>query len=110
MIKINLTPENELRNPLWFIPEILVLLVAYLAAGQVVDMQLGTKREQIADVDAEIVQLAQSIASLEPKVAQFKTMDDDIRALQAKLGALKGITDSIINRFRPLSFLNIFKT
>ena len=105
MIKINLTPESELRNPLWFVPEVLVLVIAYLVAGQVVDMQLGTMREQVADVDAEISQLTQSIASLEPKVAQFKTMDEDIRALQAKLGALKGITDSIINRFRPIIIL-----
>ncbi len=110
MIKINLTPEEELRSPLWWIPEVAIIVVIYLAASWAVNAQMQGLREKTAELDAQITQIEQSISSLQVKTKRYDNLDSQINDLKSKIDSLKGITVSIINRFRPIIILEHLQT
>jgi len=105
MIKINLVPIDELENPYWYVPDLILFLAIALMSYLGVDMYFGSIQKQINEANEKIESLNASTAQLAPDLERFKTLDTDVKTLQTKLQALQKITISKLERFTPLIVL-----
>lgn len=105
MIKVNLCPVEELESPYWYVPDLAVTLGVALAGYLGVQYYFGTIQTSIDSVNQSIASLDTSTKQLEPDLKRFESLDDDIRRLNDKLGALQSITVSKIERLKPLILL-----
>lgn len=105
MIKINLVPIDELENPYWYLPDVMVFLVIALVSYFGVDGYLNSIQDEIDQTQEKIASLNNSTAQLAPDLERFKTLDNDVKTLQTKLQALQKITISKLERFTPLIVL-----
>lgn len=109
MIKIQLCPPEELENPLWFVPDVLVAVVVIVAAYMGAQWYLGTIQEQVDVVEASTASLRESTAKLKPDLVRFDSLKVDIATLNARLSALRSITTSKFVRFKPLIVFEHFQ-
>jgi Tfp pilus assembly protein PilN len=105
MIKINLCPIDELQNPYWAVPDAVVFTLIAIVSYFSVDLYFSAVQDQMNETQVKIESLSASTAQLEPDLARFKTLDQDVKALQTKLIALQRITVSKMEKFTPIIVL-----
>jgi Tfp pilus assembly protein PilN len=105
MIRINLTPFEELDNPRWWIPDVAVLaLVVALTFGGVY-FYIDSVEQQIAAKIAEKDNMAVETANLQGEVSKFNDLNSKIATLDNRKNALKRITESKLIRYLPVILL-----
>ena len=102
MIKINLTPIDELENRYWYLPD-LAMAAGAIAFGVIVAYYfIGQSQDQVEGLNAKIASLEQSERSLVPELARFKNLSKSLEELTGKVSALKTLTSSKISKYKPV--------
>lgn len=105
MIKINLTPIEELENPYWWIYD-LAWLVAVLVLGFFgAQFYLSEIEDKILEVRNQIINVESEIATIKPDANQYDTLRNQVQDLEQKKFALQKITESKLVRYLPIILL-----
>jgi len=102
VIRINLAPKEELESQLWFLPELILMLIVGFVVFTVVALEMSDIKDNIATVTATRNDLNERAKQILPKLERFKTLGKDKESLMVKLRALQMITDSKLAKYRPL--------
>lgn len=105
MIKINLAPVDELESPIWYVPDVALVLVVALAGFLGVKFYLGSMRTEIDTLTTSRDSFLKSYTQLAPDLEKFKSLDANIKTLRNKLDSLKDITISKVARYKPIIVL-----
>jgi hypothetical protein len=102
LIRINLTPPEELDSQYWWVPDAAVAVFVFGIAFFAVDFYLGTIRDETAQVNSQAQSLNQSYAQIKPDLDKYNNLEKDIDELNKKLNSLKNITVSKIAKYKPV--------
>ncbi len=105
MIKINLTPVEELENPYWWIPDLSVLLLTLAISLGGVYIYVSTVEAEIAVQEADKNRMAAETQALTADVERYNSLNQKIEQLESKKFSLKRITESKLVRFLPIILL-----
>lgn len=105
MIKINLTPVEELENPYWWIPDLTVLLLALAISLGGVYIYVSTVEAEIAAQEADKNRMIAETQALTSDVERYNSLNQKIEQLESKKFSLKRITESKLVRFLPIILL-----
>ncbi|MDA9951228.1 hypothetical protein N9D31_01510 [Oligoflexaceae bacterium] len=105
MIKINLAPEEELENKLWFVPLVIGAALLFFVSSYALEVYLDDIRVEIEIVENETKEHQRGFEELKSKQEEFKVRDAERGDLENRLAALQRITESKILRFRPVILL-----
>lgn len=105
MIKINLTPVEELENPYWWIPDLSVLLVILMLSLGGVYIYVTSVEAEIAALEADKNRMAAETQALSSEVERYNSLNQKIELLESKKFSLKRITESKLVRFLPIILL-----
>ncbi|RYZ58365.1 MAG: hypothetical protein EOP07_07260 [Proteobacteria bacterium] len=105
MIRINLTPFEELDNPRWWIPDLAVLALVILVTFGGVYFYIDSVEQQIAAKEAEKQNMITETANLQGEVSKFNDLNSKIATLDNRKNALKRITESKLIRYLPVILL-----
>ncbi|RZA13889.1 MAG: hypothetical protein EOP10_29000, partial [Proteobacteria bacterium] len=102
MIKINLTPFEELDNPRWWVPDaVIIAIVVFLTFGGAY-FYISTVEAEIAAKEAEKANMTAETAALQTEVAKFNDLNQKIATLDTRKTALQRITESKLMRYLPV--------
>ena len=105
MIKINLTPVEELENPYWWIPDAAVLLLTLMISLGGVYIYVSTVEAEIAAQEADKNRMVAETQALTSDVERYNSLNQKIEQLESKKFSLKRITESKLVRFLPIILL-----
>lgn len=105
MIKINLTPLEELENPYWWIPDLAVLLLTLAISLGGVYIYVSTIEAEIAAQEADRNRMISETQALTSDVERYNSLNQKIEQLESKKVSLKRITESKLVRFLPIILL-----
>jgi Tfp pilus assembly protein PilN len=105
VIKINLTPVEELENPYWWIPDLAVLLLALAISLGGVYIYVSSVEAEIAVQEADKNRMAAETQALSADVERYNSLNQKIEQLESKKFSLKRITESKLVRFLPIILL-----
>jgi len=105
VIKINLTPVEELENPYWWIPDVSVLLAVLAISLGGVYIYVSSVEAQIALQEADRARMAAETQALSADVEKYNSLNQKIEQLESKKFSLKRITESKLVRFLPIILL-----
>ncbi|MCX6124603.1 MAG: hypothetical protein NTV34_07610 [Proteobacteria bacterium] len=102
MLKIQLCPESELENHLWWVVDVASFVlcggIVYLAAI----IAMNSIRDDIATTTGTSQNWATQLQTIKPAVEKFKDLDVEVALLNRKIDALKHITVSPIDKVLPI--------
>lgn len=105
MIKINLAPEEELEDKLWWLPMVLGAVFVFAGTYFVVDHYHEQIRIETIAINDEAAENQRGFEELRPKSQEYKARSEEKRDLENRLAALSRITESKILRYRPVILL-----
>jgi Tfp pilus assembly protein PilN len=105
VIKINLTPVEELENPYWWIPDLAVLLLVLAISLGGVYIYVSSVEAEIAAQEEDKNRMAAETQSLTADVERYNSLNQKIEQLESKKFSLKRITESKLVRFLPIILL-----
>lgn len=105
MIKINLTPVEELENPYWWAPDLSIALVLILLSLGGVYLYVSGIESEIAGMETEKERMITEGQNLSGDVERFNGLNLKIEQLESKKTSLKRITESKLVRFLPIILL-----
>ena len=109
MIYINLTPEEELENKNWYVPDLLVVIVFGVGTLFATNFDINQKNDTLADVVYVTGEMNSRIKNLEVDIKKYKVIDLQVKNLGAKINSLKQITSSPLKRYEPLILIDILQ-
>lgn len=112
MIRINLAPPESLKNKVWFVPELLLLIVLTSAVWLTVEVYLSGIEQETARITAETDEIINNIAKLHPDIERFEQVTKQTIGLKGRLDSLESITVSKVGRYLPvilLEYLQLLK-
>ncbi|RZA23828.1 MAG: hypothetical protein EOP10_11655 [Proteobacteria bacterium] len=102
MIKINLTPFEELDNPRWWVPDVVIIaIVVFLTFGGAY-FYISTVEAELVAKEMEKANMTAETAALQTEVAKFNDLNQKIATLDTRKTALKRITESKLMRYLPV--------
>lgn len=105
MIKINLTPVEELENPNWWLFDAAVALVVVVVGFLATNYYLDQINSQIDQVNESIMNLDGDISAVRPQADKYESLTQQVDSLESKKYALQKITESKLVRFLPVILL-----
>lgn len=105
MIKINLAPVDELENRLWFVPDLLVALLAFTIGYFGVQLALTHWQDEITAINTTTAEIAQNTKRLKPDLARFDQLQKQVSLLREKIKILTNLTVSKVQRYEPIIVL-----
>ncbi|MBC7660506.1 MAG: PilN domain-containing protein [Chitinophagaceae bacterium] len=102
MIKINLTPFEELDNPQWWVPDLVALFLVIAITFGGVFFYIDSLNQEIAAKEAEKTTIISETTALEGEVNKSDQLDGKIKTLDMRKDALKRITESKLVRYLPV--------
>lgn len=102
MIKINLTPIEELENPLWWVPDLLVVLSVILISFFSVQFYLDSFKTQRDLLNKEADALELKNQQLSEPVKKYDTLQAEIKQHSDELESLRRLTQSKVLRYQPV--------
>ena len=102
MIKINLTPFEELDNPRWWVPDAAILVLVMLITFGAVYLYIDSIEQKIAAKEAEKAGMVTETANLQGEVSKFNDLNTKIGTLDNRKNSLKRITESKLIRYLPV--------
>ena len=110
MIKTQLCPAGELEDKRWWYADVATLLLAGVAAFLLTNAYLSARRSEAGALLAKKVKWDQEFEAKKPGVEKFKNLKSEMDLLNRKIGALKLITTSKIDKVKPLVALDQLQT
>lgn len=102
MIKINLTPTEELENPLWFVPDVafavFVCAIAYLGVHYYIDTQQSVKMDIMVQTD----KLISDANALEKDIKRLEDASKEINVTNEKLTEIKPLSNTEVAHYIPV--------
>lgn len=105
MIKINLTPYEELENPQWWVPDATVLFLVIAISFGAVYFYISSVEAEIALREADKQRMVDETNALQPEVSRFNDLNSKIATLDNRKTSLKRITESKLVRYLPVILL-----
>jgi len=105
VIKINLTPDEELENPLWWVPDVLLAVTVALCGFFAGQYYLSDSKNELQRLNKEIVSLEEGAKAMVEDVKKYDELEKDHNALKSKLESLAKLTASEVVRYKPLILL-----
>ena len=105
MININLSPIEERENKLWFLPDLILLVLIGFGGYAASAFYLGQIEDEILRVNEERQDFEKSYRRLKPDLERFAQLNKEVDQLKKKLNSLKQITVSKIARYKPVILL-----
>lgn len=105
MIKINLTPFEELDNPRWWVPDAIVVAIIFAITFGGVWTYISVVEAEIAAKEQEVQNMQAETANLQTEVSKFNDLNQKIATLDSRKHALKRITESKLIRYLPVILL-----
>lgn len=102
MIKINLTPFEELDNPRWWVPDAVILAIVVFFTFGGVWFYIDTVEQEILAKEAEKASMQTETQNLQVEVSKFNDLNQKIATLDNRKVALKRITESKLIRYLPV--------
>lgn len=102
MININLTPPEELENPLWMVPDILLAVLVCVIGYFSVGLYLDVERKAIDVILAEQQQIQSESAKFTPFVEQLKRLDSQLQDVNKQLSVMKGVSGELVEKYAPV--------
>ena len=110
MIKINLTPIDELDNPLWFVPDVAAFLLAATGCWFFLTNAVEEKLMEVEELQTETAQIQASYDNIAQDLEKFKNLENEVATLQGKISALKQITVSKLSKYESVVLLEHLQT
>lgn len=110
MISINLAPVEELEDPLWWVPDALVVSLVLLMTYGFVYLYLDQTRERIVELQQSSAQIQSEINAIQPEVNRYNDLSAKINNLESKKRSLQRITESKLVRYLPVVLLEHLQT
>ena len=101
-INLNLAPKKSTELKLWFLGEILVVVLSYIASSSLVDILENDLRREIQKVNEESLIVTKNIRRLKEDVKKYEALKEEEEKLVDIIKSVKNITVSKIKRFKPL--------
>ena len=105
MIRINLTGESGQRFDPRYLVDLVVLACAFAIGHYGMNYYLSVAKESINIVKSETDGVAASLEKLKGETARFESLEGDIQQLTSKIDAIRSITVSVFERYKPLIVL-----
>ncbi len=110
MIKTQLCPAGELEDKRWWYADVATILLAGAAAFLLTNAYISARRSEAGALVAKKVKWDQEFEAKKPGVEKFKNLKSEMDLLNRKIGALKLITTSKIDKVKPLVALDQLQT
>lgn len=110
MIKTQLCPSGELEDKNWWYLDLGFLLIVMGLSYYAVTGYMDTRREAIQVLISKKQNWETEYASKAPHVEKFRTLNEEMTRLNQKIGALKKITTSKVDKVKPLVALDQLQT
>jgi hypothetical protein len=102
MLRVQLCPQSELENRSWWLPDLVVLLlvglISWLGASYAID-SLKTETQEVVKNTANWTSQSSKI---QPLVAKFKGLDNEVNVLSKKIAALQQININGAGKILPI--------
>jgi Tfp pilus assembly protein PilN len=109
VIRINLCPTEELENHYWWVVDVAVLVLVGALAFSGVEFYLGTLKDESDNLKTQAASLESSYQTLAPDLTRFANLEQLQTDLQGKVNALKAVTVSRINKYKPVIVIETFQ-
>jgi small-conductance mechanosensitive channel len=110
LIKINLTPLDELDNPFWYVPDFVAMSLAGVACWFYMSSSVEEKLMQVEELQSETAQIQSSYDNIAQDLEKFKNLENEVNNLQGKIAALKQITVSKLSKYESVVLLEHLQT
>jgi hypothetical protein len=110
VIKVQLCPAGELEDKTWWYVDVAVLIISGLAMYMLTNTYLDIKRSETQTLMEKKVKWEQELEAKKPSVEKFKNLKAEMELLNRKIGALKLITTSKIDKVKPIVALDQLQT
>jgi Tfp pilus assembly protein PilN len=105
MIRVNLTPVDELESQHWYIADIVVALLVLGVGYLGLSMLISDKRSEIETLQADTNNYNENFVKISGDLTRINDLEKQIKELRKKLGSLREITVTQISRFKPVIVL-----
>jgi hypothetical protein len=105
VIKINLAPIDELESGYWYLPEVIMIVLAVALSYYGIQTYLDGIRAEVEQMTTLTATKETALQEITRETAKYDQLDQNIVKLNEKLEALKKITVSKIARFKPVILL-----
>ncbi len=102
MIKINLTPEEELQNPLWYVPDLIVVVVICVSGYFSSQYLLGLVEEDKKLLQSEVITIESRTAELDQDVKAYDAEFASLEMIESKLAGVGDISSSKVEKYQPI--------
>ncbi|MFW7380388.1 MAG: hypothetical protein ACOH5I_16370 [Oligoflexus sp.] len=110
MIKINLTPVEELEIPYWWVPDAIILAALVLVTFGGVYIYMDMTRNEIAKLRLSQSMALNEVEVLRPDMERYDSLSEKVNNLESKKNSLLRITESKMIRYLPLILLENLQT
>lgn len=110
MIKVQLCPAGELEDKRWWYVDVAMIIISGFVAYMIALAYLDAKRSDTQALTEKKIKWEQEFQAKKPAVEKFKNLKAEMELLNRKIGALKMITTSKIDKVKPLVALDQLQT
>ena len=110
LIRINLTPFDELQNKTWWVPDVLAIIAAVFAIKLVSKKLDNQLKEEISRIDAEISDINENIENIKTQSTEISKEQKILDEAEAKLKSYDNVSFSDINRFEFIIIMEYMHT
>ena len=110
MIKINLAPYEEIENKHWYLPDLTITISTLLLLQIVNTVYFMSMDSKINSLETDRLVIVEATNKLKPDLVNYEGLDNKIKKLSAKIEALKKITISKIEKYKPIITLEHLQT
>jgi len=110
LIEINLAPLDELEDPQWWLPDLVVFLGALFLSYYLIEGYKSSLQQSVDEIDAQTAEFEQNIRNIEPEIAAFKDLQEQISKLERKVKAIKNITVSKLAKYKTVLIMEHLQT
>ena len=109
LIKINLTPEDEIRSRTWFIPDLVFASIAVGLIWYFANIEISRLKENLNDTEIQISKTSKKLKGLSDESKKYYTLNARIQIINNKILAINTLTSNLVRHYKPLLLLEILQ-
>lgn len=110
MIKTQLCPAGELENKNWWYLDVVFIVLIAALSYYAVNIYIDGRKEDVQKLITKKSQWDAEFAKKSVHIEKFKTLKQEMEVLNLKIGALRKITTSKVDKVKPLVALDQLQT